>query len=632
MSTARGVKIPIGKILLDTGKISPDQLKQALTLQKSSTEKLGRLLIDLGFVSEHDVLAAYAQQLNVPMFDPEKMTPDPGVAKVIPDHLIQRYNLIPLRRNGSKLVVAMADPTNVFALDDLRLITGFEIEPVLATLDSITAIRNNGGIEGSAPAQAPATSKLSGVNPNLPAQEAASKISGVNPNLIGAEDGSKISNDTSLDGSNGAGDGSTEKSSTADIDSMLAAIRRPDAPGESATDSDESVEVSEDAPIIRMVNVLIQNAIKQVASDIHVEPDRRQVRVRYRIDGVLYEVMTLPKFAHAPLISRLKIMSEMNIAERRIPQDGRIHLRHEKRDFDMRVNVLPTVFGEKCVMRILDQGSVLIGLGRLGFMPEMMAALELLIQRPNGMVLATGPTGSGKTTTLYSILNRINSVDKNLLTVEDPVEYQLPGVNQVSVNRKAGLTFPVAMRAFLRQDPDIIMVGEIRDLETAEIAIQASLTGHLVLSTLHTNDSPSTIVRLSDMGVEPFLISASIMGCIAQRLARKLCEHCKEPDEPPRDVLYRLGLDDEEIEGSTFFRAVGCEECTNRGFRGRMGVFELLTLTEELQELIVRRAPLSEIGQAAIASGMITLMKDGLSKVKSGMTTLEEVLRVVSIH
>ena len=629
MSTARGVKIPIGKILLDSGKISPDQLKQALTLQKSTTEKLGRLLIDLGFVSEHDVLAAYAQQLNVPMFDPEKMTPDPSVSKVIPDHLIQRYNLIPLRRNGTKLVVAMSDPTNVFALDDLRLITGFEIEPVLATLENINAIRNNGGLSGGA--QAAPNSKLSAVNPTLPSQEAGSKLSGVGNILPTNEDASKMSSSGALDAASNIASGSTsEKSSTADIDSMLEAIRRPDAPGESA-DADESMEVAEDAPIIRMVNVLIQNAIKQGASDIHVEPDRRQVRVRYRIDGVLYEVMTLPKFAHAPLISRLKIMAEMNIAERRIPQDGRIHLRHEKRDFDMRVNVLPTVFGEKCVMRILDQGSVLIGLGRLGFMPEMMASLEVLIQRPNGMVLATGPTGSGKTTTLYSILNRINSVDKNIITCEDPVEYQLPGVNQVSVNRKAGLTFPVAMRAFLRQDPDIIMVGEIRDLETAEIAVQASLTGHLVLSTLHTNDSPSTIVRLSDMGVEPFLISAAIIGVIAQRLARKLCEHCKEPDEPPRDALYRLGMSDEEIESSTFFRAVGCEECMNRGYRGRLGVFELLTLTEELQELIVRRAPLSEISQAAIASGMITLMKDGLSKVTNGMTTLEEVLRVVSV-
>ena len=608
MSTARGVKIPIGKILLDQGKITPDHLKQALTLQKSTTEKLGRLLVDLGFVSETDVLSAYAQQLNVAMYDPEKTPPDPSVAKVIPEHLIQRYNLIPLRRNGTKLMVAMADPTNVFALDDLRLITGFEIEPVLATLDSITAIR-------SGSADAPATSSGSDMTSALANSTVIEDALPPAPTSISTAPSPEAQQ---------------EKSSNADIDRMLESIRRPDQSADSG-DDDESVEIAEDAPIIRMVNVLIQNAIKQVASDIHVEPDRRQVRVRYRIDGVLYEVMTLPKFAHAPLISRLKIMAEMNIAERRIPQDGRIHLRHEKRDYDMRVNILPTVFGEKCCMRILDQGSVLIGLGRLGFMPDMMAALELLITKPNGMVLATGPTGSGKTTTLYSILNRINSTDKNIITVEDPVEYQLPGINQVSVNRKSGLTFPVAMRAFLRQDPDIIMVGEIRDLETAEIAVQASLTGHLVLSSLHTNDSPSTIVRLSDMGVEPFLISAAIIGIIAQRLARKLCEHCREPVETPLEAISALGYTG-DLSNATFYRATGCEECLNRGYRGRVGVYEFLTLSEELAELIVRRAPLSEITQAAIAAGMVTLMRDGLDKAKAGWTTVEEVLRVVSVH
>jgi len=613
MSTARGLKIPIGKILLDQGKITQDQLKQALALQQTTTEKLGRLLIDLGFVKERDVLAAYAQQLNVPIYDPGRINPDPAVAKVIPDNLAQRYHLVPLRRNGNKLLVAMSDPTNIFALDDLRLITGFEIEPVLATLDDITAIRN----EHSMPKD---------VRPPV--------APSVAPDLAKDNIGAPVL--TQVPGASSAMPaGDVEKAqSSAEIDEMLKAIQRPDAPGGGgdAAGDEDSMELAEDAPIIRMTNVLIQNAIKQGASDIHVEPDRRHVRIRYRIDGVLYEIMTLPKFAHAPLISRLKIMADMNIAERRIPQDGRIHIRHEKRDYDMRVNVLPTVFGEKCVMRILDQGSVLIGLGRLGFMPEMMAELETLITKPNGMVLATGPTGSGKTTTLYSILNRINSVNKNILTVEDPVEYQLPGVNQVSVNRKSGLTFPVAMRAFLRQDPDIIMVGEIRDLETAEIAVQASLTGHLVLSTLHTNDSPSTIVRLTDMGVEPFLISASIIGVIAQRLARKLCDKCKEPIEPPIDTLLRLGMREDEIHDGTFFRSVGCDDCLNRGYRGRLGIFELLTVTEELAELIVRRAPLSEISQSAIAGGMTTLTKDGLSKAKSGQTTVEEVLRVVTSH
>ncbi|OPZ86913.1 MAG: Type II secretion system protein E [bacterium ADurb.Bin429] len=587
MSTSRGPKIPIGKILLEQGVITADQLKQALAVQKTKSEKLGRILIELGFVSERQVLTAYAQQLSIPLYDPT-VAPDPSVAKVIPDHLVQRYNVVPLRRDGNKLVVAMLDPSNVFALDDLRLVTGFDIDPVLATPDDMDALRSN---QGAAPA-------------------------------------SESSMTTALAVATGAeGDG---QEGAADFNTMVEAIRRPDVPGQA--DDDGTMDVTEDAPVIRMVNVLIQNAIKEGASDIHVEPDRKHVRIRYRIDGVLYEMMSLPKFAHAPLISRLKIMADMNIAERRIPQDGRIHIRFDKRDYDMRVNMLPTVFGEKCVMRILDQSVVLIGLGRLGFTAEMMAELEELIIKPNGMVLATGPTGSGKTTTLYSILNRINSIEKNILTVEDPVEYQLPGVNQVSVNRKSGLTFPVAMRAFLRQDPDIIMVGEIRDLETAEIAVQASLTGHLVLSTLHTNDSPSTIVRLSDMGIEPFLISASIIGVIAQRLGRKLCERCKAPVVLPPDAMKRMGMTEAQMEAATFFKPVGCSECSNRGFRGRIGIYELLTLNEELGELIVRRAPLSEITQAALAGGMTSLVMDGMIKAQRGITTVEEVLRVVSTH
>jgi len=653
MSTARGIKIPIGQILLDQRKITQDQLKQALVLQQTTTEKLGRLLVDLGFVTERDVLTAFAQQLKVPIYDPGKTNPDPAVAKVVPENLAQRYHLAPLRRNGSKLVVAMVDPTNIFALDDLRLITGFEIEAVLATEEDIQAIRHEHSMPKDIHA-APSTPDYGLPKDMQPAPSTPdagmSKDLGSLPRVadFGVPKDTRqqtiaLEPDVEKDGAGGMmampgsgmdmQSGDPEKAaSTSEIDDMLKSIQRPDGAGDVAIADEDSMDLSEDAPIIRMTNVLIQNAIKQGASDIHVEPDRRHVRIRYRIDGVLYEIMTLPKFAHAPLISRLKIMSEMNIAERRIPQDGRIHLRHEKRDYDMRVNVLPTVFGEKCVMRILNQGSVLIGLGRLGFMPEMTAELEQLITRPNGMVLATGPTGSGKTTTLYSILNRINSVNKNILTVEDPVEYQLPGINQVSVNRKSGLTFPVAMRAFLRQDPDIIMVGEIRDLETAEIAVQASLTGHLVLSTLHTNDSPSTIVRLSDMGVEPFLISAAIIGIIAQRLARRLCDQCKEAIEPPVDTLLRLGMREEDIHNSSFFRSVGCEECLHRGYKGRLGVYELLTVTEELAELIVRRAPLSEISQSAIAGGMTTLTMDGLAKAQSGMTTIEEVLRVMSTH
>ncbi len=609
MSVTRGPKVPIGKILLDQGKITPDQLKQALAMQKTTTEKLGRLLIDLQFCSERDVMAAYAQQLNIQLYDASRISVDPAVARIIPDNLVQRYNIVPLRRNGGKLVVAMVDPTNVFALDDIRMITNLDIEPLLASTDELTSLRRASSPSGQTAGAAPAPAAAA------PATTGGFSFRPKPPELKGK--------------SSAAADAPATSSS--DINAMLESMRKPDS-GKGGDDSgDESIEASDDAPIIRMVNVLIQNAIKEAASDIHVEPDRKNVRIRYRIDGVLYEMMTLPRFVQQPLLSRLKIMSEMNIAERRVPQDGRMHIRHDKRDYDMRVNVLPTVFGEKCVMRILDQSQVLIGMGRLGFMPDMLAELEQLIDLPNGMVLVTGPTGSGKTTTLYSMLNKINSVEKNILTIEDPVEYQLPGVNQVVVNRKSGLTFPVAMRAFLRQDPDIIMVGEIRDLETAEIAVQASLTGHLVLSTLHTNNAPATMVRLGDMGIEPFLIAASIVGVVAQRLGRRLCDKCKEPIEPPLEALMRLGMKEEELHDATFFKAVGCPDCHNRGFRGRIGLYELLTIDDELTEMIIRRAPVSEITQAAIAAGMTTLMRDGLDKVKRGMTTIEEVLRVVTI-
>ena len=608
MSTMRGPKVPIGKLLIDQGKITPDQLKQALTAQQNSPGvKIGRILVDQGLVSERDVLNAYAQQINIPAFDPAKMPPDSSVLKVIPDNLKQRYNVVPIRRNGGKLVVAMTDPTNVFVLDDLRLITGFEVEPVLATAEDLLAIQS-GKINAAADAAAD------------PASGAATELAPESTGPITA---------TATSEPKGSASSAT---SMADLAGMLDAIRRPDVAGDSAKGDDEGADIANDAPIIRMVNVLIQTAIKEGASDIHIEPERKNVRVRYRIDGVLYEMMTLPKFVHAPLTSRFKIMADMNIAERRLPQDGRIHIRHDGHDYDMRVNALPTVFGEKIVMRILDQGSVLIGLESLGFTPDMRVEVEQLVVQPNGMVLVTGPTGSGKTTTLYGILNKINSIEKNILTVEDPVEYQLPGINQVSVNRKAGMNFPVAMRAFLRQDPDIIMVGEIRDLETAEIAVQASLTGHMVLTTLHTNDSPSTIVRLSDMGVEPFLISASIIGVIAQRLSRKLCDKCKEPITVPPESLLRLGFREDEATGGNFCRAVGCDHCNQRGYKGRLGIFELLTLNEELGEQIIRRAPLSEITQAAIAGGMTTLLRDGVTKARLGLTSLEEVLRVVSSH
>ncbi len=370
-------------------------------------------------------------------------------------------------------------------------------------------------------------------------------------------------------------------------------------------------------------------AIKDEASDIHIEPQRKGVRIRYRIDGVLHEQMKVPQYVLNPLVSRIKIMADMNIAERRIPQDGRIHLKMQDKDYDMRVSTLPTQHGEKVVMRILDKSSVLIGLDKLGLYPETQAQLLDICHQPNGMFMITGPTGSGKTTTLYSVLNVINSIEKNLLTVEDPVEYQLPGLSQVLVNRKAGLSFANALRAFLRQDPDIIMVGEIRDLETAEIAVQAALTGHLVLSTVHTNDAPSTATRLADMGVEPFLISASMVGALAQRLARRICANCKEEDKPPREILLRFGHDPNLHPEATFYKGRGCDRCRQTGFKGRLGVYELMRLNDELNDMIVRRAPPSELKEAARANGMHTLQEDGFRKALDGMTTVEEVMRVV---
>jgi len=577
MATPQGPKKLIGQILLEKGVISQEQLDEALNVQKNTTEQIGRILTDLGHVTERDVLRAHAEQLGIPFLELDETSVDEDVAKAIPQSVVQRYNAVPIRRSGNRLAVAMSDPSNVFALDDMRLITGYEIDPILATAEDISALLHDtdGGGQGG--------------------QE----------ELQTALD--------ALDGGMGAALGE-------ELDIASAGTEE---------DVDRAQVMEEEAPIIRVVNVVIQQAIKDRASDIHVEPDRRGVRIRYRIDGVLHEVMRVPKYVHAPLVSRIKIMGDMNIAERRIPQDGRIHVRHEGNDYDLRVSSLPTVFGEKVVMRILDQSSVLIGLNKLGMLGDTQAQLESVIVQPNGMILSTGPTGSGKTTTQYSILNKINSVEKNIVTIEDPVEYQLPGLSQVHVNRKAGLTFASAMRSFLRQDPDIIMVGEIRDLETAETAVQASLTGHLVLSTLHTNDAPSAITRLMDMGVEPFLIASSIVGVLAQRLGRRICQNCKEPYKPPAEALHRVGFDVEDAENVVFYRGRGCEQCRHTGYRGRNGIFEMMLVTEEVADLTVKRAPLSEIRAAALAGGMKTLKMDGFQKVIEGLTTVEEVMRVI---
>jgi type IV pilus assembly protein PilB len=401
--------------------------------------------------------------------------------------------------------------------------------------------------------------------------------------------------------------------------------------GAASDRDDDGGEVPDDAaPIIRMANAILSQAIESGASDIHIEPDRRNVRVRFRVDGVLHEVMPIPKHIQAPLISRYKIMSDMNIAERRVPQDGRIPIKHNNKDYDMRVSCLPSLYGEKIVMRILDKSSVLLGLNKLGLAPQIQADLEELVAQPNGMFLVTGPTGSGKTTTLYSVLHKLNSIEKNIITVEDPIEYQLSGVTQVGINKKAGLNFSNALRSFLRQDPDIIMVGEMRDLETAEIAIEAALTGHLVLSTLHTNDAPSATMRLADMGVEPFLIAATVIGVLAQRLGRRICSACKEPYTVKASELARFGFpQDDPNQELTLFRGRGCDNCRGGGYKGRIGIHEMMKMNAEVAELVVRRAPLQDIKDAGRANGYREMKEDGLQKVLQGITTPEEVMRVV---
>ena len=580
MSTPHGPRRPIGQILLDKRAITQEQLDEALRVQKNASgQKLGDILVDLGFTAKQEVDRAYAEQLGFQYLDLEKMPADGDAAKKLPQSVARRYKAIPIRQNGNRLAVAMVNPADVFALDDIRLITGLEVDPVMASeadIEHLMRSSEGGGSNGHAGGGAADISK------------ALSELGVGNP----------------LSGAGDLGGGEAEEEDTVSVD-----------PNE--------------APIIRVINVLISQAIRDRCSDIHVEPERRSVRTRYRIDGVLHEIMTLPKYLHAALISRIKIMGDMNIAERRIPLDGRIRIRHEARDYDIRVSTVPTVFGEKCVMRLLEQGSVLRGLEKLGFMPETQADMELIISQPYGIILTTGPTGSGKSTTQCAVLNKLVSPEVNIMTVEDPVEYIVPGANQVHVNRKAGLTFATALRSFLRQDPDIIMVGEIRDLETAETAIQASLTGHLVLSTLHTNDAPTTITRLTDMGVEPFLVSASLTGALAQRLSRRICKDCKEPYKPPVDALTRLGFNPDTVDDIVFYRGRGCDSCRHSGYSGRVGVYELMMMNGELRDLIIKRAPLSEVRAAARAAGMKTLKEDGLAKVIEGVTTIEEVMRVV---
>ncbi|MDR3710432.1 MAG: type II secretion system ATPase GspE [Capsulimonadaceae bacterium] len=566
----------IGEIFVESGLITDEQLEVALDNQRQlkTKELLGDLLVSMGLITERDRVRCLGEYWSVPYVELTDYQIDPDVTKTVTQELARRYKVVPISCHGTKLTLAMKNPLDVFAIDEIRLITGKEVDPVISTEEDIlNAIAHNYKTESNV------SDTVTEVMKDL--EEAQIMI-------------------------------------THDEDDEAISI-------------EQLKELSDDAPVIRLANLIISRAIADKASDIHIQPAKDSLKVRYRVDGILYDGMTLPKRAQAPILSRFKIMADMDIAEKRAPQDGRISATVEGKPYDFRVSTLPGVFGEKIVMRVLDKSSISVGLSKLGLLPYTMEMFESMISRTYGIILVTGPTGSGKSTTLYSVLSKLNSGEKNILTIEDPVEYELAGITQSQVNNRANMTFANALRAMLRQDPNIIMVGEIRDSETALIAIEAALTGHLVLSTLHTNDAPGSVSRLLDMGVESFLIASSIAGVLAQRLLRTVCVKCKEPYKPPPDAIKRLGISSEILDRSdvTFFRGRGCDYCKGSGYKGRTGVYELMPVTDKVRELILARASSYAIREAAIEAGMHTLKDDAMEKILLGITTLEESLRVI---
>jgi type IV pilus assembly protein PilB len=583
--------LQVGELLLKEKRITSEQLKEALNHQRQNGGKLGFHLITLGFVKEDELTALLSKQYGVPSITLGTFEIDPAVVKLVPAETAQKYQVLPVTRSGATLTLAMTDPTNVFAMDDIRFMTGYNVEPVVASERSVL--------------------------------EAVAKYYG------------KASSNGS-NGSNGSG------SSVSALELASKALEEMPELSASSTDVEVLEELEEinaeslakqveDAPIIKLVNVLLMGAIQKGASDIHIEPYEKELRVRYRIDGLLYNIMAPPMKFRDAMTSRIKIMSKLDIAEKRLPQDGRIKIRFQddgkQREIDFRVSCLPTLFGEKVVMRLLDSSKLMLDMTKLGFEAESLKKFESAIEKPWGMVLVTGPTGSGKTNTLYSSISKINKTDTNIMTAEDPVEFNLVGINQVQVRENIGLTFAAALRSFLRQDPNTILVGEIRDFETAEIAVKAALTGHLVLSTLHTNDAPSTINRLMNMGIEPFLVASSLNLVCAQRLVRRLCKHCVEKNPLPAAALQQAGFSPEDAKSVVPNRGKGCEKCNNTGFKGRVGLYEVMEVTEELRELILVGASALELRRKAVEGGMITLRQSGLQKVKEGVTTVDEVVR-----
>lgn len=556
----------LGDLLIKRNVISADQLEKALGEQKKKGGMLGGILIKLGFMKDSELLQFLSEQYGVPAIKLSEFEIDPEVLKIIPPEVASKYQVMPITIKNSTLIVAMVDPSNIFILDDIKFLTGYRVEPLIASEDPIL-------------------------------------------HAIDTYYGTSTGLENLLSGFDTEGVEYVDEEDDFDVSSLQ--------------------QESENAPVVKLVNAILTDAIGKGSSDIHIEPYEKSFRVRFRIDGSLYEVMRPPWKMKNAITSRIKIMSNLDIAERRLPQDGRIKLKLGKgKDMDYRVSVLPTLFGEKIVLRLLDKSNLQLDMTKLGFGVKQIEDFQEAIHKPFGMVLVTGPTGSGKTTTLYSALADLNKTTENISTVEDPVEFNLEGVNQVQMHEAIGLTFASALRSFLRQDPDVILVGEIRDFETAEIGIKAALTGHIVLSTLHTNDAPSTVNRLLNMGIEPFLVSSSVNLILAQRLARKICTECKEPVEVPETQLQKLGVSPEEYQGVTFYTGRGCDACSETGHKGRIALYEIMPMAEPLKELVLQGASSTEIKKEAINLGMETLRRSGIEKMLRGEITCEEVLKV----
>jgi type IV pilus assembly protein PilB len=554
----------LGNFLVREGLITPEQLENALQEQKANGGMLGSNLVKMGYIEEAELMEFLSKQFGVPSTDPSKLDVDTDVIEMIPGNIVNKYKIVPISLEGQTLTIAMVDPSNIFIIDDIKFLTRKNIRVTVATESSIKSAMDRFYDAGAA-----------------------------------LEDVMQEFDEEGVDVVEGSED----------------------------LDLGELESAAEQAPVVKLVNLILVDAIKKAASDIHIEPYEKSFRVRYRIDGVLYEVMKPPMKLRNALISRVKIMSRLDIAERRLPQDGRIKLKTKGKEMDFRVSVLPTLFGEKIVLRLLDKSNLQLDMTKLGFEKKQLANFKDAIYKPFGMVLVTGPTGSGKTTTLYSALSELNKTTENISTAEDPVEFNLGGINQVQVHEAIGLSFAACLRSFLRQDPDIIMVGEIRDFETAEISIKAALTGHMVLSTLHTNDAPSTVNRMLNMGVEPFLVSSAVNLILAQRLARRVCMDCKEEIEIPKETLLDLGVPDEEVGSFKCTHGTGCTTCSQTGYKGRIALYEVMPIYEEIKELVLVGASSTEIKREAMRLGMLTLRQSGINKLKEGITTVEEVVR-----